>query len=95
MARLKTDFKYLTGEDTSGAANQNCPEFRQHRPRSADATARPSQISPAPALSKPEAQVLRSLFAGKQRRQIADEVDGGAVAVKEHIKSMLRKVRGR
>jgi DNA-binding NarL/FixJ family response regulator len=46
-------------------------------------------------LSEPEAQVLRSLLAGKQSSHIAEEVEGAAVAVKEHIKSMLRKVRGR
>ena len=93
MARLKARIEYLNDEDTSGAANQNCPEFRQ-QPADADATTRPSQSSPASALSKPEAQVLRSLLAGKQSNHIADEVDGGTVAVKEHIKSMLRKVRG-
>lgn len=93
MARLKAHIEYLNAEDTSGAANQNCPEFRQ-QPEGAGATARPSQSSPASALSEPEAQVLRSLLAGKQSSQIAEEVDGGAVAVKEHIKSMLRKVRG-
>jgi DNA-binding NarL/FixJ family response regulator len=95
VARLKARIEYLNDEGTSGAANQNCPEFRQHRSLGAAAITLLSQSSPAPALSELEAQVLRSLLAGKQSSHIAEEVKGGAVAVKEHIKSMLRKVRGR
>ncbi|MBL0408409.1 hypothetical protein JKG68_31565 [Microvirga aerilata] len=94
MATLKTNVEYLNDEEPPGAANENCPEFRQQHSWCAAAIAYHSQGKPAPALSEPEAQVLRSLLAGKQSSQIADEIDGGTLAVKEHIKSMLRKIRG-
>ena len=94
MTRLKTKIEYLNDEEPSGAANENWPEFRQQQSQGAEAIARLRQSSSTPALSAPEAQVLQSLLAGKQSSHIADEMDGGTVAVKEHIKSMLRKIRG-
>jgi DNA-binding CsgD family transcriptional regulator len=94
MAKRKTNIECFSDEETSGTANENCPEFRQKQPRGADTIARQRQGSPGPVLSEPEAQVLLSLLAGKQSSQIAGDIEGGTLAVKEHIKSMLRKIRG-
>jgi DNA-binding NarL/FixJ family response regulator len=50
----------------------------------------PSQI-PSQALSDPEAQILLLIAAGKQNAEIAAAVGTDQSAVKEHIKSILRK----
>ncbi len=92
MARLKTSIECFNDGETSDAANENYPEFRQQQSRGA--IARKQQSGSAPVLSEPEANVLQSLLAGKQSSQIADDIDGGTLAVREHIKSMLRKIRG-
>ncbi|MBL0408539.1 hypothetical protein JKG68_32270 [Microvirga aerilata] len=94
MATPKTNLEYLNDEEPSEAANENRPEFRQQQLQGAAATAGQRQSRSTPALSEPEAQVLQALLAGKQSHQIPDNIDGGTLAVKEHIKSMLRKIRG-
>ena len=94
VSTLKTNIEYLNDEEAPDAANENCPEFRQQQPQGAAAIARQPQSRSKPALSETEAQVLEALLAGKQSSQIADDIDGGTLAVKEHIKSMLRKIRG-
>ncbi|MBL0404424.1 hypothetical protein JKG68_10630 [Microvirga aerilata] len=94
MATLKTNIEYLNDEETPDAANENRPEFRQQQSQGAAAIVRQRQSRSNPALSEPEAQVLQSLLAGKQSSQIADDIGGGTLAVREHIKSMLRKIRG-
>jgi DNA-binding NarL/FixJ family response regulator len=52
----------------------------------------PSQTQ-SPALSDPEAQILLLITAGKQTAEIAAAVGTDQSAVKEHIKSILRKAR--
>lgn len=42
-------------------------------------------------LTDPEAQILRSLQAGKERSAIAAEAGADEATVKEHIKAILRK----
>ena len=94
VAARRTSIDYLQDEEAPSAANENCPELRQEQPRGDAATARQRQSRSTPALSEPEAQVLQALLAGKQSSQIADEISGSTLAVREHIKSMLRKIRG-
>jgi DNA-binding NarL/FixJ family response regulator len=45
-------------------------------------------------LTDPEAQILRCLKAGKERSTIAAAIGADEVAVKEHIKAILRKAIG-
>ncbi len=45
-------------------------------------------------LTDPEAQILRLLKAGKEKGETAADVGAGEVAVKEHIKTILRKAIG-
>jgi DNA-binding CsgD family transcriptional regulator len=52
--------------------------------------ARPDQ-APSQALSDPEARILLLIAAGKQNAEIAAAVGMDQPAVKEHIKSILRK----
>ena len=94
MAARRTSIDYLQVEETPDAANENRPEFRQQQPQGAAVIARQRKSRSHPALSEPEAQVLQALLAGKQSSQIADEISGSTLAVREHIKSMLRKIRG-
>jgi DNA-binding NarL/FixJ family response regulator len=48
--------------------------------------------APGQTLSDPESQVLLLIAAGKQNAEIAVAVGTDQAAVKEHIKSILRKV---
>ena len=50
--------------------------------------------TPNQGLSDPEAQILLLIAAGKQTGDIAAAVGTDQAAVKEHIKSILRKVMG-
>ncbi len=45
-------------------------------------------------LTDPEAQILRSLKAGKERSGIAADIGADEVAVKEHIRTILRRPLG-
>jgi DNA-binding NarL/FixJ family response regulator len=45
-------------------------------------------------LTNPEAQILLLLKAGKEKAEIAADVGADEVAVKEHIKAILRKAIG-
>ncbi len=59
---------------------------------------RPDEIQQAASssqtLSDPEAQILLLIAAGKQTGDIAAAVGADQAAVKEHIKSILRKAMG-
>jgi DNA-binding CsgD family transcriptional regulator len=50
--------------------------------------------TPKPALSNPEAKILLLIAAGRQTGDIAAGLGTDQAAVKEHIKSILRKAMG-
>ena len=62
----------------------------------ADATQLAANLNQTPtqALSEPEAQILLLIAAGRQIADIAAAVGTDQAAVKEHIKSILRKAMG-
>lgn len=93
MGKIKVAIQYFDEVDPLYADNQN--QHETPRPRAGDTTSYDKPTSPPPTLHPLEAQVLLSVLAGRQNTQIADELRVDEAAEKEHLKAILRKVRGR
>jgi DNA-binding NarL/FixJ family response regulator len=93
VAWIQASIDRLDHPEIRHAANENSPQSRQKQ--SANSFSLGSVSNPVSLLSALDAQVLLLLLAGMRNGEIADEVGSDHNAVKEHVKSILRKVRGR
>jgi DNA-binding NarL/FixJ family response regulator len=92
VGKVKVVIEYNDDVDLLCADNQN--QHEASRPRAGDTTSHGKSTSPPPTLQPVEAQVLLSVLAGPQNTLIAGELRVDEAAVKEHLKAILRKVRG-